>query len=192
VGVSIKRAFVAAIAGGTASVIGGGKFANGATTAAFSYLFANAAASSRDPAGRALTTDEISAAKSVFGDKIDYSQVRIIDGKFVLWQGEGYAMAPDGNIYWPGECGNLASCSGTGTASTFVHEMTHVLQNQNGINVLGRGLVLQSTKFLSFGLYNPYKFTYDANRSFSSYNIEQQGRISEGIYRGIYPSNIDY
>jgi len=41
VGVSIKRAFVAAIAGGTALVIGGGKFANGAVTGAFSYMFVN-------------------------------------------------------------------------------------------------------------------------------------------------------
>jgi len=43
VGVSIKRAFVAAIAGGTASVIGGGKFANGAVTAAFAYAFSEGA-----------------------------------------------------------------------------------------------------------------------------------------------------
>ena len=38
-GVSIQRAFAAAIAGGTASVIGGGKFKNGAITGAFSRIF---------------------------------------------------------------------------------------------------------------------------------------------------------
>ena len=146
-----------------------------------------------------MTTDEITEAKKVFGDKIDYSQVRIIDGKFVPWQGDGYVIAPDGNIYWPGECGNLATCGGSigsagqiNTASTFIHEMTHVLQVQQGVNVLGRGLFLQAGKFLSGGLYNPYKFNYDPGRAFSSYNIEQQGSIAEGIYRGRYRNNIDY
>ena len=185
------RVFTAAVVGGTASAIGGGKFANGATTAAFSYLFSNAAAS-RGPRGRALTADEVSAAKGVFGDKIDYSKVQIIDGKYVPWQGKGYVMAPDGNIYWPGECGNLASCGGINTAETFIHETTHVLQYQHGVNVLGRGLLLQAGKFLSFGLYDPYSFTYAPNQAFSSYNIEQQGRIAEGIYGGVYPNNIDY
>jgi hypothetical protein len=35
------RTFAAAVAGGTASVLGGGKFANGAVSAAFSHLFNN-------------------------------------------------------------------------------------------------------------------------------------------------------
>lgn len=39
VGPSVQRTIVAAIVGGTASVIGGGKFANGAMTGAFSRLF---------------------------------------------------------------------------------------------------------------------------------------------------------
>lgn len=101
-------------------------------------------------------------------------------------------MTPNGNIFWPGECGNLASCGGIGTAGFYIHEMTHVLQYQSGVNVLLRGAALQSAYYGSFKLYNPYAFTYDSSRAFSSYNIEQQGDIAKGIYFGRYPNNIDY
>ena len=150
------------------------------------------ASQKQEPPGRALTTDEITEAKSVYGDKIDYSKVRIIDGKYVPFQSDSVAMAPDGNIYWPGECGNLASCGGLPTAGVFIHEMAHVMQYQHGVNVLGQGFLLQAGKYLSFGLYDPYKFTYDPNRAFSSYNIEQQGDYARGIYFGRHPNKIDY
>jgi len=40
----------------------------------------------------------------------------------------------------------------------FIHEMTHVLQFQSGIHVLLDGFFLQSGKFLSLTLYNPYSY----------------------------------
>lgn len=123
---------------------------------------------------------------------MDYSRVRVVDGKYVFFQGNGYVMAPNGNIYWPGECGNLATCGGGAYAGTFIQEMTHVMQHQHGVNVLGQGFLLQAGHRLSFGLYDPYSFTYDPSRTFSSYNIEQQGDIARGIYYGRYPNNIDY
>ena len=55
----------------------------------------------------------------------------------------------------------------------FVHEMTHVLQYQSGVDVFWRGLLLQVGKYASFKMYNPYHYNYDPNRKFSSYNIEQ-------------------
>ena len=189
-GAVLSRTTLAAIVGGTVSRITGGKFANGALTAAMAQLF-NAEASRERP-GRTLTNDEIAEAQKVFGDKINYSQVRIIDGKFVPWQGDGSVMAPDGDIYWPRECSNLAICGGVGTAGVFIHEMAHVMQYQHGVNVLGRGFLLQAGKFLSFGLYDPYNFTYDPNRSFSSYNIEQQGDYAREIYFGVQKNTIDY
>jgi len=118
--------------------------------------------------------------------------VNIHDRKFFPFQGENVVMAPDGDIYWPGACGNLATCDGGRNVGTFIHEMTHVLQHQHGVNVLGRGLALHAARIGSFGLYDPYSFTYDAGRAFSSYNIEQQGDIARGIYFGRYPNNIDH
>jgi len=195
VGDAHVRVAIHAAIGGTVSKVTGGKFANGAYSAAFSSALREGVRAARDeeePQGRALTDDEVTEAESVFGDKIDYSEVRIIDGKYVPFQGDNYVIAPDGNIYWPGECGNLSSCGGVGTAGVFIHEMTHVMQHQHGVNVLGRGLLLQSAKFLSLGLYDPYQFDYDPIRSFSSYNIEQQGDYARGIYFGRYPNRIDY
>ena len=142
--------------------------------------------------GRPLSGDEISAARTVFGDKIDYGQVRVYDDKYFPLQGENVVMAPNGNLYWPGECGNLASCGGGRYAGTFIHEMTHVLQYQHGVNVLGRGFLLHTGRFLSLGAYDPYRLEYDPARSFRSYNIEQQGEIARGIFYGRHPNNIDY
>jgi hypothetical protein len=144
------------------------------------------------PPGRALTANEVTEAQSVFGGRIDYSKVRIADGKYVFTQGSGYVMAPDGNIYWPAGCSDLATCGGGSSAGTFIHEMTHVMQHQHGVNVLGQGFLLQAGKFLGFGLHNPYSLNYDPSRSFRSYNIEQQGVIAEGIYSGLYRNNINY
>lgn len=174
------------LAGGTASWLGGEKFANGASSAAFNYMLTGGQGS-HEPQGRPLTADEIAAAKARFGNDIDVSMVRIIDDRFVPWQ-FGYAITPYGNIYWPGECGNLASCGGPRWRNVFLHEMTHVMQFQQGINVFGEGMSLQVPHFLTFTLYDPYEYVYDSNRAFSSYNIEQQGRMVEN---GYYP-NFDF
>ena len=136
---------------------------------------------------RKLTNEEIAEAKKVFGDKIDYSKVNVIDDNYFFLQGKEFAMAPDGNLYWPGECGNLVLCGKTGL---FIHEMTHVMQYQQGVNVLLKGLLLQTARIMSFGLYNPYKFVYDPNRSFDSYNLEQQGEYAREIYFGKAPNTI--
>lgn len=188
-------AFAAAPAAGAAgAAISGGDPGMGAAiaaaTAAFAMVAYDIATSRSDP--RALKTEEIDAVKKVLGNKVNYSGVKVFNSKYYLFQGEDYVMAPDGNIYWPGECGNLASCGGIGVAKTFIHEMTHVMQNQHGVNVLGQGLLLQAAKFLSLTMYDPYSFTYDPSRSFRSYNIEQQGDIAVGIYMRRYPNNIDY
>lgn len=182
----------AGLVGGLVARIEGGKFDDGFSVAAAGYLLNTVAHEAANRQfSRQLTNDEISAAREVFGAKIDYSRVRIIDAKYVFTQSGGYAMTPNGNIYWPGACSNLVECDGGAYAPTFIHEMTHVLQYQSGINVLMRGFFLQAAKFLTGTLYNPYSFTYDPARPFSSYNIEQQGDIAVGIYIGIYPNNID-
>jgi hypothetical protein len=132
-----------------------------------------------------LVGEEISVASSVFGDRIDYSRVRVHDRRY--WPAQGrYVMAPNGHIYWPGESGNLArSCP-----DVFVHEMAHVLQHQRGVNVLLEGIALHTARYATLGRFDPYRFLYDPDRSFHSYNIEQQGDLARDIYRGRYPNNI--
>lgn len=140
---------------------------------------------------RKLSDSEIALARSVFGERIDYEKVRVIDGKYVPWQGKGYIIAPNGCIYWPGDCGEFSQ-SDESTICRFIHEMTHVMQYQHGINLVLRGFLLHAARIISFGWYDPYRVDYRPDKPFSCYNIEQQGRIAEGIFSGVYPDNIDY
>ena len=47
---------------------------------------------------RSLTPGEIELARSIFGDAIDYSKVRLVRGKWWPFQPRDAAMAPTGNI----------------------------------------------------------------------------------------------
>ena len=55
-------------------------------------------------------------------------------------------MAPDGNIYWPQDNGNMANSF----PKLFIHEMTHVIQFQHGINIAisGPGFLYKAQKYL--------------------------------------------
>lgn len=63
---------------------------------ATSYINASGPSGSRE-----LTPDEVELARSVFSENADLSSVRIYNSKYILLQGQRFAMAPDGNIYWP-------------------------------------------------------------------------------------------
>jgi RHS repeat-associated protein len=186
---AIKRTIVAALAGGVGSAAGGGKFKNGAVTAAMANMFngemhAKAGAESQAEAedGRPLTDNEKAAAKSEYGSEIkDYDSIRVFGKKWAFFQGRNTAMAPDGNIYWPAAkaCADLTTCSITidniqySTERTFIHEMGHVMQYQNGINVAARALPLQIGRV--FGK-DPYlsRSQYYQIQSPANLNVEAQ------------------
>ena len=84
---------------------------------------------------RPLTAGEIELARSVFGDAIDYSQVRLVRGKWWPFQPRNAAMAPMGNIYFHPDGGGWSDDFSTeplGRQGFFIHEMTHVWQAQKG------------------------------------------------------------
>src|SRR6476646_9143415 len=54
---------------------------------------------------RPLTAGEIDLARSIFGDCIDYSAVRLVRGKWWPFHPRNAAMAPMGNIYFHPEGG---------------------------------------------------------------------------------------
>jgi len=144
-----------------------------------------------DLPGRALTENEIKAARTVFGGLIDYSKARIINGKFMFTQSSVIPMTPNGKIYWPGDCGDLATCNGGAYIDTFIHEMMHVYQYQHGTDVMLRGGLLQTARFLSLTLYDPYSYTYKEGKPIDSYNIEQQGDIAAAIFEHQLPNIIN-
>lgn len=182
-----------AMIGGTGAVIGGGKFANGAVSGAFRRLIFSEYRREQvlSENSRSLAPEEIELAKSVFGDKIDYSKVKIVNGKLFGGQPSDTAMAPEGSIYFgAGVYSDNYGLPSTSSAlqDLFIHEMTHAMQFQHGVNVFGSALKLHVNNF--FGGPDPYK--YQPGRSFRSYNVEQQGNVARDIFRGKVPNNIDY
>lgn len=134
---------------------------------------------------RALTDGEIILAQSVFGALIDYQKVRVVNYPYVPWQTDDVFIAPNGFIFVGDKhYQDDFSQHGTRYRQIFIHEMTHVLQYQQGVNVLLKGALLQLLYYLSFKKYNPYKYRFDEQKSFWAYNIEQQGRIAEHIFLG--------
>lgn len=132
---------------------------------------------------RGLTEGEIRISQSVFGDLIDYKQVKVMNHPYLPWQPAGILMAPNGYIHLKDAdyCEDF-SCMSLGYQAVFIHEMAHVYQYQRHENVLLKGAILQSALYLSLGKYNPYRYTLIAGKPYFDYNIEQQGDIAKDIY----------
>lgn len=120
---------------------------------------------------RSLTSGEISLARSIFGDAVDYSQVRLVRGKYWPFQPRNAAMAPDGNIYFHPVAGGWSedfSAEPLFRQGFFVHEMTHVWQAQRG----GRFyLPLMRHPFCRYG------YALQQGKPLRRYGIEQQAEI---------------
>jgi len=120
---------------------------------------------------RSLTPGEIALARSVFGDAIDYSQVRLVLGKWWPFQPPRSAMAPMGNIYFHPNGGGWSedfSKAQRHAQGFFIHEMTHVWQTQKG----GRFyLPLMRHPFCH------YRYEIVPGRPFARYGLEQQAEI---------------
>ena len=120
---------------------------------------------------RSLTAGEIDLARSIFGDAIDYSKVRMIKGKWWPFQPRNAAMAPNGNIYFHPHAGGWSgdfAKEPLGRQAFFIHEMTHVWQAQKG----GRFyLPLMRHPFCR------YRYTLIPGKPFRRYGLEQQAEI---------------
>ncbi|MFJ2453345.1 type VI secretion system Vgr family protein [Pseudomonas protegens] len=138
--------------------------------------------------GRALTEGEITLAKRVFGDSIDYDKVRLRDEDYVPWQGKNYVMAPNGHIYFGEDLRGVADWSllPADERGLFIHEMTHVWQHQHGVNVLLVGAYQQAKQFL---IGDQYQYQVEPGKTLKDYNIEQQGDIVRDYYQGLESGN---
>ena len=120
---------------------------------------------------RSLTGGEVALARSIFGEAIDYSKVRLVRGKYWPFQPRSAAMAPDGNIYFHPHAGGWSDDFSTEPVfrqGFFVHEMTHVWQAQRG----GRFyLPLMRHPFCRYG------YALVPGKPFGAYGIEQQAEI---------------
>jgi hypothetical protein len=122
--------------------------------------------------GRNLTHGEIKLAQTVYQSVIKYEQVKIFNEKWAFFQPDNRAMAPNGNIYYskvdPAYRKDF-SVAGVhiDAKATFIHELAHVWQHQNGVNVIARGTFERDYNYLPL----------DEDTDFYNFNIEQQGQI---------------
>jgi hypothetical protein len=120
---------------------------------------------------RSLTPREIDLARSVFGDAIDYVQVKLVRRKWWPFQPRGVVMAPTGNIHFHPQSPLWSEDFSTERLSLqglFIHEMTHVWQAQT------RGrfyLILMRHPFCR------YSYKLVEGRSFDRYGLEQQAEM---------------
>ena len=120
---------------------------------------------------RSLTPGEIELARSVFGDAIDYSRVRLFKGKWWPFHPRNAAMAPMGNIYFHPEgqvWSDDFSKESLGRQGFFIHEMTHVWQAQ------------RSGRFYLPLMRHPFcRYSYELKpgKPFRLYGLEQQAEI---------------
>ena len=120
---------------------------------------------------RSLTPGEIGLARSVFGDAIDYSKVRLKLGKWWPLHPRGSAMAPMGHIYFHPVGGGWSedfSAEPRGRQAFFIHEMTHVWQAQKGGRFF---LPLMRHPFCR------YRYRLEPGKPFRRYGLEQQAEI---------------
>ena len=125
---------------------------------------------------RPLTPDEIQLARTMFGDSIDYSKVRLFRGKWWPFHPRNAAMAPTGDIYFHPE-GDVWSADFSteplGRQGFFIHEMTHVWQAQSA----GRFyLPLMRHPFCR------YRYELRPGKPFGRYGLEQQAEIVTHIF----------
>lgn len=130
--------------------------------------------------GRPLTSGEIAIARPIFGDSIDYTDVLVFEGKE---SDIAAASAIGSNIFFPTET-YFDDYSGAGVlrseAATFLHEMTHVWQDQNGVDIEASQIeALQKTSGDYLAIYD---YTLRPGAEFLDYNIEQQARIVQDYY----------
>lgn len=133
------------------------------------------------PAARALTAGEIALARRVFGGSIDYGNVSITDGKFVGFQPYGTAMAPNGHLYMYGCYKKDYSRESDQWQGHFIHEMTHVWQQQNGVLNPVAEAVRLSLKF-GFNYGAAYDYRLDPVKDLLDYNMEQQASLVQDYF----------
>jgi hypothetical protein len=120
---------------------------------------------------RSLTPGEVELARSVFGDSIDYSKVRMVNGKWWPFHPRNAAMAPMGNIWFHpagGVWSDDFSKEPLGRQGFFIHELTHVWQTQAKGRIY---LPLMRHPFCR------YDYRLQPGRPFSRYGLEQQAEI---------------
>lgn len=147
----------------------------------------NPKAAAPTDAGRHLTAGEIAMARTVFGNSIDYSKVRVHTSSYLPAQVQGdNIITPDGELYCSKNYCADFSKEGLGTQKLFIHEMTHVWQYQN--HVLDPRFEAVKELVRHFGRYSDvYPYKLDKSKDLTDYNLEQQADMVSDYYGARQP-----
>ncbi|MFZ4832667.1 type IV secretion protein Rhs [Rouxiella sp. Mn2063] len=123
----------------------------------------------KDGSLRLMTPGEISMAQEIYKGAIEYYKVWVHKGSYLPFglQNKKQAMTPSGEIYFRDDYTPDFSSAAIRLKHIFIHELAHVWQRQQGMNVKTIGLFSWAADY-------DYKLE---NRSLSSYGMEQQAQI---------------
>lgn len=144
-----------------------------------------------EPPSRALNEREISELRKVYGDSIDYSQIRLKEGHLGI--ANGLAPHTVGNTIYIPE-GWIKSDDPNRAANRnklLVHESAHIWQYQNGgTDYIGESLWNQAAGAISGGSRDAaYEFDQPVKdgKSWAELNPEQQAHLLDQAYKaGIF------
>jgi hypothetical protein len=131
--------------------------------------------------GRQLTAGERALLAPLFRDAVDYDAIRIVRGRAFPLQGRRTLVTVREAVYVPEEVyvDDYARSSAARQA-VLVHEVAHVWQYVNGINVIGGAV---RAFFASGGRYGrAYRYRLQPDRDLTDYGIEQQASILEHYF----------
>lgn len=118
-----------------------------------------------------MTQEEVTLARSVFGEAIAYDRVHIHNRKWWPFQPRRVTMAPDGDLWFHPQGGLYCDdfcASPLNIQGLFIHEMTHAWQAQRG----GKWyLPLMRHPFCR------YDYLMQPGKPFARYGLEQQAEI---------------
>lgn len=126
-------------------------------------------------ASRGLTTGERALAGRVFGGALACDGVRLHRAKWWIWQPKWIAMAPDGHLWFHPAGSDWSedfSAEPLGLRAHFVHELVHVFQYQQGIDLRWRRPPLARYRYLPLVPGKPFR----------AYGLEQQAEIVREAY----------
>lgn len=127
---------------------------------------------------RQLTQGEITLAKRVFKDSLDYKKIRIHRGKYIFFQPDNSGMTPNGEIYVHGIYRSNYAASQLELQGFFIHEMAHVWQYQLDVLNPVAAAIWESLKH-GFQYDDTYIYKLAKGKDLLDYAIEQQASIIE-------------
>lgn len=124
-----------------------------------------------------LTFKEIEKARTVFGDGLDYSVVRLAFCRHRGERDESIASSNRNLIMIP--------VNAPMADDTFIHELTHVWQFQHGVpEVSDSALLAAWSKVTTGSIDSVYAYKLLPDSSLSDFGAEQQAHIVEDIFAG--------